>query len=133
MPSDTGGLCDTLITKARVSELAWPLGGCEPSVSVQAFLGVFIAVPLRTQTILRENLRFPSGTATAKVIRTLHGLPEDDASFGRAGAGAPQHPAHVSAGLPVRVCSPAHTGLFGLQAALAACHHNKLGLVLVVV
>ena len=46
----------------------------------QAFLGVFIAVPLRTQTILRENLRFPSGTATAKVIRTLHGLPEDDPS-----------------------------------------------------
>ena len=58
----------------------------------QAFLGVFIAVPLRTQTILRENLRFPSGTATAKVIRTLHGLPEDDASFGRSrAAAAPQH------------------------------------------
>ena len=41
-----------------------------------AFLGVFCAVPLRTQTILKEKLRFPSGTATANVIRTLHAVPE---------------------------------------------------------
>jgi uncharacterized oligopeptide transporter (OPT) family protein len=41
-----------------------------------AFIGVFLAVPLRTQTIIKEKLRFPSGTATANVIRTLHGLPE---------------------------------------------------------
>ena len=64
----------------------------------QAFLGVFIAVPLRTQTILRENLRFPSGTATAKVIRTLHGLPEDDASFGRSRVAA--SPRHARRGAP---------------------------------
>lgn len=45
-----------------------------------AFLGVFCAVPLRTQTILKEKLRFPSGTATANVIRTLHAVPDlDDA------------------------------------------------------
>ena len=43
-----------------------------------AFLGVFCAVPLRTQTILKEKLRFPSGTATANVIRTLHAVPEFD-------------------------------------------------------
>ena len=30
-----------------------------------AFIGVFCAVPLRTQTILREKLRFPSGTTQA--------------------------------------------------------------------
>ena len=42
-----------------------------------AFLGVFCAVPLRTQTILKEKLRFPSGTATANVIRTLHAVPEN--------------------------------------------------------
>ena len=41
-----------------------------------AFLGVFCAVPLRTQTILKEKLRFPSGTATANVIRTLHAVSE---------------------------------------------------------
>lgn len=43
--------------------------------SAVAFFGVFVAVPLRHQTIIREKLRFPSGTATASVIRTLHGLP----------------------------------------------------------
>ena len=59
---------------------------------------MFIAVPLRTQTILRENLRFPSGTATAKVIRTLHGLPEDDASFGRSRVAA--SPRHAQRGAP---------------------------------
>ena len=36
-----------------------------------AFFGVFFAVPLRTQLILREQLRFPSGTATAEMIRVL--------------------------------------------------------------
>lgn len=40
-----------------------------------AFFGVFVAVPLRYQTIVREQLRFPSGAATASVIQTLHGLP----------------------------------------------------------
>ena len=46
-----------------------------------AFLGVFCAVPLRTQTILKEKLRFPSGTATANVIRTLHAVPEPLTSY----------------------------------------------------
>ncbi|WIA18515.1 hypothetical protein OEZ85_009965 [Tetradesmus obliquus] len=56
-----------------------------------AFFGVFVAVPLRYQTIIREQLRFPSGTATASVIRTLHGVPEPTAAAGSgtaAGAGA---------------------------------------------
>jgi len=30
-----------------------------------AFFGVFFAVPLRKQVIIREKLKFPSGTATA--------------------------------------------------------------------
>ena len=30
-----------------------------------AFIGVFCAVPLRTQTILKEKLRFPSGIESA--------------------------------------------------------------------
>ena len=37
-----------------------------------AFFGAFVAVPLRTQTILREKLPFPSGAATAKVIQLMH-------------------------------------------------------------
>jgi uncharacterized oligopeptide transporter (OPT) family protein len=41
-----------------------------------AFFGVFFAVPLRRQTILREKLKFPSGTATAHMIKVLHGQTE---------------------------------------------------------
>ncbi|KAF9384272.1 hypothetical protein CPC16_008500 [Podila verticillata] len=40
-----------------------------------AFFGVFIAVPLRTQVIIREKLPFPSGTATAQMIGVLHNTP----------------------------------------------------------
>jgi uncharacterized oligopeptide transporter (OPT) family protein len=47
---------------------------------------VFVAVPLRYQTIIREKLRFPSGTATASVIRTLHGVPEPAAAAAGFGA-----------------------------------------------
>lgn len=42
-----------------------------------AFFGVFFAVPLRVQTILKEKLKFPSGTATAQMIKTLHKINED--------------------------------------------------------
>ncbi|KIW07672.1 uncharacterized protein PV09_01612 [Verruconis gallopava] len=38
-----------------------------------AFFGVVIAVPLRKQFIIREKLKFPSGTATALMIGVLHG------------------------------------------------------------
>ncbi|GEM08840.1 hypothetical protein Rt10032_c06g2857 [Rhodotorula toruloides] len=47
--------------------LAW-------SIAV-AFFGVFLAVPLRRQVIVREKLVFPSGTATAQVIGVLHNRP----------------------------------------------------------
>ncbi|KAH8148730.1 uncharacterized protein LAJ45_07073 [Morchella importuna] len=38
-----------------------------------AFFGVFFAVPLRRQVIVKEKLPFPSGTATALMIAVLHG------------------------------------------------------------
>ncbi|KAI9272059.1 OPT oligopeptide transporter protein-domain-containing protein [Helicostylum pulchrum] len=41
-----------------------------------AFFGVFFAVPLRKQTIIREKLKFPSGTATAQMIGLLHQQPD---------------------------------------------------------
>eukprot|EP00124_Ichthyophonus_hoferi_P004526 Ihof_evm2s511 gene=Ihof_evmTU2s511 len=41
------------------------------SISVALF-GIFVAIPLRKQTILVEKLRFPSGTATAQMIEVLH-------------------------------------------------------------
>ncbi len=46
-------------------QLAWAAALC--------YFGIFFAVPLRRQTILVERLRFPSGTATAKLIEVLHG------------------------------------------------------------
>ncbi|SCU99530.1 LANO_0F02124g1_1 [Lachancea nothofagi CBS 11611] len=38
-----------------------------------AFFGIFFAVPLRKQVIVREKLRFPSGSATATLIAVLNG------------------------------------------------------------
>ena len=45
--------------------ILWGLGLC--------FFGVVFAVPLRKQVIIREKLRFPSGTASALMIGVLHG------------------------------------------------------------
>ena len=50
--------------------IVWALGLC--------FFGVVIAVPLRRQVIIRERLKFPSGTATALMIGVLHGRPQDN-------------------------------------------------------
>lgn len=45
--------------------IIWAVGIC--------FFGVVIAVPLRKQVIIREKLKFPSGTATALIIGVIHG------------------------------------------------------------
>lgn len=47
----------------------WSLGVC--------LFGAIFAVPLRKEVIIREKLKFPSGTATALMIRMLHGTSED--------------------------------------------------------
>jgi OPT family oligopeptide transporter len=46
------------------------------SISV-AFLGVMFAVPLRKQYVVIENLRFPSGLATANTIKALYSSTAD--------------------------------------------------------
>lgn len=53
--------------------VVWSLGIC--------LFGVVFAVPLRKQVIIREKLKFPSGTATALMIGVLHG-DKDDAGVG---------------------------------------------------
>jgi OPT family oligopeptide transporter len=45
--------------------ILWSLGVC--------LFGVVFAVPLRKEVIIREKLRFPSGTASALMLRVLHG------------------------------------------------------------
>jgi uncharacterized oligopeptide transporter (OPT) family protein len=58
--AETGGL------KLPLGKLVlWALGIC--------FFGVVFAVPLRKEVIVREKLKFPSGTATALMIGVLHG------------------------------------------------------------
>jgi len=37
-----------------------------------AFLGVFFAVPLRKQMVVKEKLRYPSGTAAAETIKAMY-------------------------------------------------------------
>lgn len=49
--------------------IIWAVGIC--------FFGVVFAVPLRRQVIIREKLKFPSGTATALMIGVLHGGEKD--------------------------------------------------------
>ncbi|KKY17415.1 putative oligopeptide transporter [Phaeomoniella chlamydospora] len=41
-----------------------------------SLFGVVFAVPLRREVIIREKLKFPSGTATALMIGVLHGVQE---------------------------------------------------------
>ena len=50
--------------------MIWAVGIC--------FFGVFIAVPLRREVIIREKLKFPSGTATALMIGVLHGNTDEN-------------------------------------------------------
>ena len=49
--------------------IVWAVGIC--------FFGVFIAAPLRREVIIREKLKFPSGTATALMIGVVHGSQDD--------------------------------------------------------
>ncbi|KAF2733452.1 OPT superfamily oligopeptide transporter, partial [Polyplosphaeria fusca] len=58
----------------------WSVGIC--------FFGVVFAVPLRREVIIREKLKFPSGTATALMIRVLHGDDKSKATSSRAGDSA---------------------------------------------
>jgi uncharacterized oligopeptide transporter (OPT) family protein len=44
-----------------------------PWLAVVSWLGVFLAVPTKRQLINVEQLTFPSGTAAATTLRTLHG------------------------------------------------------------
>lgn len=53
-----------------------------------AFFGVFFAVPLRKQVIIKEQLPFPSGTATAQMISVLHRQVDPSTSASGVSSGA---------------------------------------------
>ncbi len=66
-----------LLTTAENGPLNLGLGKlCLWAVGICLF-GVVFAVPLRREVIIREKLKFPSGTATALMIGVLHGEKED--------------------------------------------------------
>ncbi|RDB26268.1 hypothetical protein Hypma_006613 [Hypsizygus marmoreus] len=46
-----------------------------------AYFGVFLSPPIRKQVIIEEQLKFPSGTATAHLISVLHKLPPPDTTI----------------------------------------------------
>ncbi|KAJ7170743.1 OPT oligopeptide transporter protein-domain-containing protein [Mycena crocata] len=48
-----------------------------------AFFGVFLSPPIRKQVIIKEQLAFPSGTATAQLIAVLHNMPPPDTTIRR--------------------------------------------------
>jgi uncharacterized oligopeptide transporter (OPT) family protein len=54
-----------------------------PWLAVVAWLGVFLAVPTKRQLINIEQLKFPSGTAAAETLRSLHGHGADAARQAR--------------------------------------------------
>jgi OPT family oligopeptide transporter len=60
--------------------------------AVIAALGVFVAIPIKRQLINKEGLAFPTGTATALTIRTIH-------AEGKGGEGARQSKALAFAAL----------------------------------
>ncbi|KAI9784404.1 MAG: hypothetical protein M1816_000875 [Peltula sp. TS41687] len=95
-----------LLTPAENGPLRLGLGRLVVWSLGLAFFGVVFGVPLRKQVIIREKLRFPSGTATALMIGLLHGQGEKDTGRGdgemgmEAGGGARN--TEVAAGSAVR-------------------------------
>lgn len=62
-PSESG--TNTKISLSLFQLMVWLLG--------LSLFGVFFAIPLRKQVIIKEKLPFPSGSATATLISVLHG------------------------------------------------------------
>ncbi len=57
-----------MVTTVRPSDI-----GMVAWFALIAALGVFVAIPIKRQLINKEQLPFPTGTATAETIRTIHG------------------------------------------------------------
>ncbi len=64
-----------------------------------AALGVFVAIPIKRQLINQEELAFPTGTATAETIRSIHSVGAE------AGRGARQAKALLFSGLLAAILS----------------------------
>ena len=56
--------------------------------AVIAAMGVFVAIPIKRQLVNKEALPFPTGTATAETLRSLHGAGSDGAAKSKSLLGA---------------------------------------------
>ncbi|KAG2415169.1 hypothetical protein HFD88_006360 [Aspergillus terreus] len=75
-PSGDGGAGEGGPLKLSFFKLViWSLGVC--------LFGVVFAVPLRKEVLIREKLKFPSGTASALMLRVLHGSGAEEKTMGR--------------------------------------------------
>ncbi|OOG00721.1 hypothetical protein ASPCADRAFT_202557 [Aspergillus carbonarius ITEM 5010] len=103
-PSGDGGTGEGGPLKLSFWKLVvWSLGVC--------LFGVVFAVPLRKEVIVREKLKFPSGTASALMLRVLHGSGKgDEKAKARAGdvEGVPQREEVYEA--PVLAPEPGESG-----------------------
>ena len=69
--ASTAGLLSAIPALAMLgTTLSW--GQLVLWATAVGFLGVFYAVPLRNQMVVLEKLRFPTGTATANTIQSMH-------------------------------------------------------------
>jgi hypothetical protein len=58
-------------------------GAADLWFAVIAALGVFVAIPIKRQLINQEELAFPTETATAETIRTIHAQGGGDGAVNR--------------------------------------------------
>lgn len=93
-PSGDGGEGEGGPLKLNFWKLViWSLGVC--------LFGVVFAVPLRKEVIVREKLKFPSGTASALMLRVLHGGGGDEkAKAESGGSGGVRRDEEEEAGIP---------------------------------
>ena len=108
--------------------IVWSVGIC--------FFGVFFAVPLRREVIIREKLKFPSGTATALMIGVLHGNTEDAGlarhesamgTFRRSSQGL-LRPGSTTSGIPFEGNEDARSGERPSATSPEAAEPNEQGL-----
>lgn len=101
--SDDPDIVAALAMSAKTGGLNLPLGKLVLWALGICFFGVVFAVPLRKEVIVREKLKFPSGTATALMIGVLHGgekqkstkfEDQEDEEEGRALMGEAQRDGH---------------------------------------
>ena len=78
---------ETLLTPTENGPLKLSLGSLVVWSLGLSFFGVIFGVPLRKEVIIREKLKFPSGTATALMIGVLHGDEDDTRVSRKSGSG----------------------------------------------